>query len=279
VPKPQWETASLTLGTHQESGTYVFVFAPGCAVAPNSTGGQTRTYVGPDGKTYVVTNDPGSVPDGATVLFHGTAAQALNLYIAACLVDPNSATIATGSGFYPASAFKGITSIGDISNKWAQQMLTYIANNPGAKAQAGLASATTSWYDKSANMLEEEAALFAISVVGGVPTPSMYPDLISSSEGQGYLKNSNSIPALDAPNLPGYATSMGLTGPVYWANFHDHYGTGTLDASDAGWAAVNGLTIVRNNNTLYFAVGMQRDASGKPVATLYSGPLSILNMK
>ena len=36
--KTRQETVSLTLGTHQESSTYVFVFAPGCAVAPNSTG-------------------------------------------------------------------------------------------------------------------------------------------------------------------------------------------------------------------------------------------------
>ncbi len=34
--KTHQETVSLTLGTHQESGTYGFVFAPGCAVAPNS---------------------------------------------------------------------------------------------------------------------------------------------------------------------------------------------------------------------------------------------------
>ena len=34
--KTRQETVSLTLGTHQESSTYVFVFAPGCAVGPNS---------------------------------------------------------------------------------------------------------------------------------------------------------------------------------------------------------------------------------------------------
>jgi hypothetical protein len=35
-PKTHRETPSQSLGTHQESVTYVFVFAPGCAVAPNS---------------------------------------------------------------------------------------------------------------------------------------------------------------------------------------------------------------------------------------------------
>lgn len=34
--KTRHETVSLTLGTHQESSTYVFVFAPGCVVVPNS---------------------------------------------------------------------------------------------------------------------------------------------------------------------------------------------------------------------------------------------------
>jgi hypothetical protein len=36
-PKTHPETATQSLGTHQESVTYVFVFASGCAVAPNST--------------------------------------------------------------------------------------------------------------------------------------------------------------------------------------------------------------------------------------------------
>jgi hypothetical protein len=36
APKTHPEIASQTLGTHQESATYVFVFVPGCAVAPNS---------------------------------------------------------------------------------------------------------------------------------------------------------------------------------------------------------------------------------------------------
>ena len=38
-PKTRPETPSQSLGTHQESTTYVFVFVPGCAVAPNSVAG------------------------------------------------------------------------------------------------------------------------------------------------------------------------------------------------------------------------------------------------
>jgi hypothetical protein len=41
--KTRQETVSLTLGTHQESSTYVFVFAPGCAVAPNTPGTSTAS--------------------------------------------------------------------------------------------------------------------------------------------------------------------------------------------------------------------------------------------
>ena len=36
APKPCPEAATQSIGTHQESATYVFVFVPGCAVAPNS---------------------------------------------------------------------------------------------------------------------------------------------------------------------------------------------------------------------------------------------------
>ena len=38
APKTHRETPSQSLGTYQESTTYVFVFASGCAVAPNSAG-------------------------------------------------------------------------------------------------------------------------------------------------------------------------------------------------------------------------------------------------
>jgi hypothetical protein len=41
-PKTRRETPSQSLGTHQESATYVFVFASGCAVAPNSGGGSSN---------------------------------------------------------------------------------------------------------------------------------------------------------------------------------------------------------------------------------------------
>jgi hypothetical protein len=43
-PKTRRETPSQSLGTHQESATYVFVFASGCAVAPNSTATPSGTY-------------------------------------------------------------------------------------------------------------------------------------------------------------------------------------------------------------------------------------------
>ena len=39
-PKTRLETVSQVTNTHQESTTCVFVFAPGCAVGPNNTGGR-----------------------------------------------------------------------------------------------------------------------------------------------------------------------------------------------------------------------------------------------
>ena len=51
APKTHRETPSQSLGTYQESTTYVFVFASGCAVAPNSVannlGASNFPYSGP----------------------------------------------------------------------------------------------------------------------------------------------------------------------------------------------------------------------------------------
>jgi len=58
APKTHRETPSQSLGTYQESTTYVFVFASGCAVAPNSA---NPKY---DPTSW---NDGGSRNDGVTI--------------------------------------------------------------------------------------------------------------------------------------------------------------------------------------------------------------------
>ena len=58
-PKTHPETVTQVTNTHQESTTYVFVFAPGCAVAPNNAGASGNS----SGVTFgfgVTANVPGS---------------------------------------------------------------------------------------------------------------------------------------------------------------------------------------------------------------------------
>ena len=62
-PTRIWQLPSQVTNMHQESATYVFVFAPGCAVAPNSgaTSNGLTTYTGSINYSY-----------GAFVLSHGS---------------------------------------------------------------------------------------------------------------------------------------------------------------------------------------------------------------
>ncbi len=61
APKTRQETVSLSLGTHQESSTYVFVFAPGCVVAPNGALGEAGSV----GTTGPWPNQDPARPDSA----------------------------------------------------------------------------------------------------------------------------------------------------------------------------------------------------------------------
>jgi len=92
-PKTRRETPSQSLGTHQESATYVFVFASGCAVGPNSAGG----FVGGGGQ-YGGGGAGGSW-DGPTPTLNGTYPSTNGI--------AGSGGLATAAGATGASAVAG----------------------------------------------------------------------------------------------------------------------------------------------------------------------------
>jgi len=195
------------------------------------------------------------------------------------VADPNSASLANGPGI-DANKFKPISSIKDVADPRAQALLRFIANDPKANRLAQSATANTGFAnaaDRQNGRLTEYGTLQALALVNGKVTPVLYPTLFDSGQGS-WSGGFNSIAALDGNNLAGYAQEMGISGQIYWANFHDHGGTGPLSGGDAGWAQTNGgMTVVRDRNTLYIATGVL-SASG-PITLLYKAPISLLNFQ